>query len=200
MKAFERLIIAAVVGLAFSLGYLIGRVSAPPQLQHPHRNCFQELVKHESEYQNIQKEVKLTYYKELFTQPKTTPTEKMATEEAVANLELEITPKPKAIEPEKPTPEKMAGDLAKVLGSDTPTQVKQTVTLYAIQIAAFPDRTSGETMIATLNSKGLKPTLVDVKLPDKGTIYRVRILGFKSRAEAVAFKQKNQLDGIVLFE
>jgi cell division septation protein DedD len=72
--------------------------------------------------------------------------------------------------------------------------------VYTIQVASFSQLSLAKGLANRLMKKGLDAYVVIVDLPSKGTMYRVRIGHFKSRAAAQkAAEQVQQTEGLAFF-
>ena len=57
-------------------------------------------------------------------------------------------------------------------------------TPFAVQVASLQDSTKAKDLVSTLKRKGYSAYSVKVRIPEKGTYYRVRVGHFKNRHEA----------------
>jgi len=203
---FSKLAIGAFgIGLVFGFGFLIGKTQT--SVSSHQNDIFHELSQKEKTYQQIQDQVKLTYYKELLQRPKTEPIEKQLEEETVTKLEQEPQ-KPPAVADVTASSKRMAEALAHVLGNDTPDSVQQVIeqslpastgSAYAIQIASFPSKEEAQAMRQKMmQNKGYDIRMVQADIPGRGIVYRLRIHGFHTRQEAESFREKNQIAGITV--
>jgi cell division septation protein DedD len=186
-------------GLMFGLGFWVGRVTDfLPEVD----KTTDSVQMREKIFKDVQKRLELTYYSELIKKPEAQP---------VPESEPEPEPEPtQAPAPEpvsKSSPDKIAQALAKVLGSETPnsvkTVIKQTLPVatgsaYAVQVASLPNREAAQDLVKRLAGKGHAAKLVQAEIPGKGKVYRVRIHGFATRAEADAYREERGLEGITV--
>jgi DedD protein len=63
---------------------------------------------------------------------------------------------------------------------------------WCLQIAALPDRNQAVSLAAQMEKKGYRSHIATVQVPDKGTMYRVRVGHFKTKDEAGAFRDEFQ--------
>ena len=72
---------------------------------------------------------------------------------------------------------------------------------FTLQLSAFQERAEADRFAASLRDKGYAPFIVEVKLPSKGTWYRVRMGRFPTRDAAGRylsdFKRETSIDAIV---
>ncbi len=72
--------------------------------------------------------------------------------------------------------------------------------VYTIQVASFSQSVRAEALAGTLKKKGLDAYVAASDVPSKGTMHRVRIGHFKSRAEAHKRAQQiQQAEGLSFF-
>ncbi|MES2504176.1 MAG: SPOR domain-containing protein [Myxococcota bacterium] len=164
-------------------------------------------VNREKALKAVQDELKYTYYSELLKRPSDEPPEAVSSEAEVSVPVSPMQPPPAPLPVEKPSPDRMAQALAKVLGNETPDSVKSVIkeslpagtgSPYAIQVASLPSRSAGEELVKRLQKKGHAAKLVQAEIPGKGSMYRVRIHGFKTREEADKYREEKQIEGITV--
>jgi cell division septation protein DedD len=63
---------------------------------------------------------------------------------------------------------------------------------FTLQISALPDRNQAVALAAQMEKKGYRAHISTAQVPDKGTMYRVRIGHFKTKDEANAFRDEFQ--------
>jgi cell division septation protein DedD len=104
----------------------------------------------------------------------------------------EVMPEVKVpkVEEAKPSADRLAKALEKVLGKETPDLVAsaakvklptQTGSPFAVQVASLPDRKVAEQLVNRLSLKGYPARLVQADIPGRGLVYRVRVHGYKTR-------------------
>ena len=202
MKSTEIIKAGIFAGLCFGSGYWYAKFTAqktPPRPPTSKAIDLDELEKRQARYEAIQKRLKLTYYDELSSLPR---------KNALADLPEAKAPK---LEEQKPSSDRLAKSLEKVLGGGTPESVSnaaqvdlpsKTGSLFAIQVASLPDRKVAEELVNRLALKGYPVRLVQAEVPERGRVYRVRIHGYQSQEEADAarslFEKTEQLDAITV--
>jgi len=100
------------------------------------------------------------------------PTESTPGPEAPTKAEA----RPQAKTSEKKEPEQQPSPSAAIKAT-APTP-------FAVQVASLKDSTKAKDLVSTLNRKGYTAYSVRVRIPEKGTYYRVRVGHFKNRHEA----------------
>lgn len=72
---------------------------------------------------------------------------------------------------------------------------------YTIQVAAMANKTTAETLAKRLRRKGFASHILPLAVPNRGTLFRVRIGGFRSKSEAekwaIYLKQEEGLSPFV---
>ncbi len=209
------LLVAAMVGFAFGTGFLLGNLRHCEPRQGSQNCTMSELDQIDARAQvyaeNHHQPPKLTFYDVLNApvdsrpEPSVTPVAPEAPKE-----ESQEGKPPPPLPDEKPSSDRMAEALSKVLGSDTPSSVRQTIqdapkkVSFAVQVASLPSKTDAVKLQQQLSQKGYKTDISEGAIPGKGTYYRVRISGFASRdraeAERLAFQQKEGHSAIVVME
>jgi cell division septation protein DedD len=212
--SYRRLInFGIAAGLIFGMGFLFGKFTSP-KAQNVAVSEADDLDERQAQYEKMQDKLKLSYYKDLSKEPRKAAFDTQpAKEDAAAKAPIEA---PKPIEAdiaslpppkmpdEKPSSDRIAKALEKALGKETPDSVtssakaqlpNRTSSPFAVQVASLPDRKVAEELANKLNLKGYDTRLVQADIPGRGTVYRVRIHGYASRAEADEAR-----DGIVKAE
>lgn len=214
-------------GMLFGAGYWYSKLtSSPIEVAKVASESIdiEDLKKRRAEYEKVQQRLKLGYYKELTAQPRRnsferTPISPKTEPSAVAEVAPEPLepedhlPEPQApkVEEQKPSSDRLAKALEKVLGHETPDSVStaakvslpsQTGSAFAIQVASLPDRKVAEELANRLTLKGYEARLVQAQIPGRGLVYRVRIHGFETRREAdqarFELSAKERIDGITV--
>jgi cell division septation protein DedD len=67
---------------------------------------------------------------------------------------------------------------------------------YTLQAISVQDQVAAQKMVAKLRNKGFAAFLTEGEIPGKGTWYRVRVGGYKNRAEAEPIIRRLQAEGI----
>ena len=83
-------------------------------------------------------------------------------------------------------------DGSSVIPSDAPEGAAGGDAEFTLQIAALPDRNQAVSLAAQMEKKGYRSHISTVQVPDKGTMYRVRVGHFKTKDEAAAFRDEFQ--------
>lgn len=113
-------------------------------------------------------------------------------------------PEPKAVNPPPVSPkkpEKAKAAVAKAVKPDPkPVSGKQKVakaekkvsTLgdYTLQLSSFQDRAEAEQFMTKLRTAGVKPHMIQAKIPGRGLWYRVRVGHYRSLEAATAAKER----------
>lgn len=216
------LLAGAFFGIGFWVAKLSGTRAAVP------KPAEQTLEQRQAEYERIQEKLKLSYYEDLSKQPRRAAFEAEASQTTGETAPKSETPAastdPKAPEPEaepappapkveesKPSSAHLANALSKVLGKETPDAVEsaakatlpiQTGSPFAVQVASLPDRKVAEELANRLSNKGYDARLVQADIPGRGLVYRVRIHGYDTRADADAARagiaKAEKLDAITV--
>jgi cell division septation protein DedD len=225
--------LGVLAGMCFGLGFCFAKLSTPNAPPAPKSAAIDldTLKQKQAEYEKIQQRLKLSYYKELSAEPRRSSFVPPAAEHAaavvakpgpaaaapppaqVAEQKEEPMPEPKApkVEESKPSSDRMAKALEKVLGKETPDSVAsaaktklptQTGSAFAVQVASLPDRKVAEELTNRLKLKGYAARLVQADIPGRGVVYRVRIHGYANRADADVARAKiakaEKLDAITV--
>lgn len=193
---------AAFVGLAFSVGYLVGQFGESKTVVLESRpTTLAELDEQVASFENAFKHHKLKYYDVLHKKPQLPKVAKAQEKEPVA--ETLVEPKKmqaKAIPEQVASEDVLAQALSKVLGSSAPTPVAEkskkilpqtTGSAFAIQLASFKTRPQADMLAEKMSSKGHKASVVWGELDDKTLVYRVRIHGFNSKDNAIDYLAKH---------
>lgn len=204
-------LLAMVLGFSFGIGFILGGSDKPFQVRKLEaEETFQKLHEKEKNFEEIRKQIKLTYYKELLKRPKTKPTENAKSDiEAVLQTESESNQDQNSVKMvNPPSTKRLAEAIANVLGTDTPESVHEVIkktlpsstgSAYAVQIASFPNREQAERLLKEMLTKGFDNVrLLQAEIPGRGVVYRVRLHGFQTREEAENYHIKNKLEGIIL--
>src|SRR3989338_6787999 len=175
-----RLIFFAMsLGLLFGVGFWVGRVT--DILPEVDKN-IDTVATREKILKDVQKRLNLTYYSELIKRPESPP-----------ESEPVAAPEPPT---SKSSPDKIAQALEKVLGSETPSAVKNAIqetlpsgtgSAFAVQVASLPSRKAAEELAKRFSTQGHAAQVVQAELPGRDKVYRVRIHGFSTRQEADAY-------------
>ena len=202
---FDSFKLGIMAGLIFSAGYFVAKAttktSPPENIASQHLGEEERFKLAQEEYERVQERLKLKYYQELTSnsEPDT---------KTVTNVAPRKQPN---IKDEKPSSDKMAKALARVLGKSTPETVSeavdnalpsQTGSPYAVQVASLMDRKAAEELTNKLTVKGYAARLLQAELPDRGIVYRVRIHGFQNKEDADKARdqisQKESVDAITV--
>ena len=89
-----------------------------------------------------------------------------------------------------PKPEQLAAALSKVLGQKAASTAAVDDRRYAVQLASTPKKDAASSIAAGFVQKGFAAKVVVAEVPGKGTMYRVRVNGFATRAAADGVKAR----------
>lgn len=71
---------------------------------------------------------------------------------------------------------------------------------YTLQVSAFQNRGEAQQFLRQLESRGLRPQLVQAEVPERGTWYRVRLGRYQTWEQAVAAKtQFERSNGVIAY-
>ncbi|MDA0713098.1 MAG: SPOR domain-containing protein [bacterium] len=199
-------LLSAILGLIAGVLFLVGIAKVT------HTNVEEEvdLTEMQAETNDANSEIKLpklTYYSELLESPKTKAAGNLAESEPAAS-EIPEFANEKVAEKNVPSSVHLVDTIAKVLHDETPENVEKMIaetlpgstgSAFAIQIASFPQRASAENYLQDLTKKGfINLRLVQGQVAGRGIVYRVRIHGFASRAEAEKYRLQNKIEGFTV--
>ncbi len=85
-------------------------------------------------------------------------------------------------------PEAMQKAIQKVLGDAAPAAPAERT--YALQLASAGTKEGADGIVKDFAGKGVSAVVVAAEIPGRGTVYRVRVIGMKTRAAADAMKAK----------
>ena len=97
------------------------------------------------------------------------------------------------IEIARPDPRRLQAAMDKVLGAAAPHQAAVDDVderRYAVQVASASSEAGAKEMGAKVKARGFDAVVIPADIPGKGTVYRVRVRGFASRAAADAAKAR----------
>ncbi|HEY1097978.1 MAG TPA: SPOR domain-containing protein [Myxococcota bacterium] len=89
-----------------------------------------------------------------------------------------------------PKPEQLTAALSKVLGEKAAPAPSTDNRRYAVQLASTPSKDKAQGIAAGYAEKGFNAKVIAAEVPGKGTMYRVRVNGFATRAAADGIKAR----------
>jgi cell division septation protein DedD len=177
-------VVAIGVGMAFGGGFVIGGLRSGAAMATT-TVTTDVAAERAVALAAVQQQLGLRYGAELAGQDSLTPTPPVAVPSIAAAV---VPPSPTQLVPT--TAPTMASALAKIAEPTKPVVTPASKAGYSIQVASMPLESTAKQVVAQLQQKGMKATIVTATIPGKGTVHRVRVSGFASRAAAEAGRAK----------
>ncbi|MBT0665713.1 SPOR domain-containing protein [Geobacter pelophilus] len=118
---------------------------------------------------------------------------------AKPSIQPQATPPAASVKP-SPVPQPAAKPQAPVAPEKPVAPQPVVEKKFAVQVASVKDKAEAESLRSKLAAKGLNPTIYEVKVPEKGIVFRVRAGRHLSQSEAKELAAKLGSGAIVIAE